>query len=268
MFFRSLWSFRLTSRYYIWGNGLIAQVEANGTTHYIHADEQGSTIALTDASGSVTDQIAYSPYGEIFNRTGTTDIPYLYVGGFGVFNEGHNLLHMKARYYDAQLKRFLTKDPIGLDGGSNLYAYAANNPLFFFDPFGLDVNQSGGSSLESITNFVIEHGFAGVTFNAGAGPGVSVSLTVTESGVHLFGGVGLGVGIGASATAGLKAGGISGFTVKVSGSGGTGNFGGSVGGGVSKGGGVISAGGGLGVGAGGSITGGFTGTLISFERDD
>ncbi len=123
-------------RYYIWGNGLIAQIEANGTTHYTHADEQGSTIALTDANGIVTDQIAYSPYGEILNRSGTTDIPYLYIGGFGVYYEGHHLHHMKARYYDARLKRFLTKDPIGLDGGSNLYAYANGNPVVFVDPEG------------------------------------------------------------------------------------------------------------------------------------
>ncbi len=149
-------------RYYIWGNGLIAQVEANGTTHYVHADEQGSTIALTDASGSVTDQIAYSPYGEILNSTGTTDIPYLYIGGFGVFNEGHNLYHMKARYYDSQLKRFLTKDPIGLDGGMNLYAYADSNPLFFIDPFGLE------STINSTSERFNEFGsFAGNTAAAG-----------------------------------------------------------------------------------------------------
>jgi len=69
-------------RFYVWGpNGLLAQVESDGTTHYFHADEQGSTLALTDGDGNVTDQFGYTPYGEICNRTGTTHTPYLYIEG-------------------------------------------------------------------------------------------------------------------------------------------------------------------------------------------
>jgi hypothetical protein len=44
---------------------------------------------------------------------------------------------MKARFYDARLTRFLSRDPIGLAGGTNPYLYANANPLFFIDPNGL-----------------------------------------------------------------------------------------------------------------------------------
>lgn len=41
------------------------------------------------------------------------------------------------RYYNPETERYLSADPIGLDGGINLYAYASNNPVNRIDRFGL-----------------------------------------------------------------------------------------------------------------------------------
>ncbi|MBE8232366.1 MAG: hypothetical protein HAW67_01430, partial [Endozoicomonadaceae bacterium] len=41
------------------------------------------------------------------------------------------------RYYEPSTGKFITSDPIGLQGGLNTYAYAAGNPARYFDPFGL-----------------------------------------------------------------------------------------------------------------------------------
>jgi RHS repeat-associated protein len=46
--------------------------------------------------------------------------------------------YYRARWYDPAAKRFITEDPIGLDGGINLYAYVGNNPINKIDPMGLD----------------------------------------------------------------------------------------------------------------------------------
>jgi RHS repeat-associated protein len=134
------------TRYYIWGpNGLLCQIGADATTtQYYHADEQGSTLALTDGSGTVTDQFAYTPYGECTARTGTTATPYQWLGGVAVRTEGNGLCYMLNRYYSVSQKRFISPDPSGLDGGPNLYAYANLNPLFFTDPFGLCAETSTG----------------------------------------------------------------------------------------------------------------------------
>jgi hypothetical protein len=70
---------------------------------------------------------------------------------------------MKARFYDARLTRFLTRDPIGLAGGTNPYLYANANPLFFIDPFGLE-SRRGSQFLN-----VFQTGLDAAGFIPGAG---------------------------------------------------------------------------------------------------
>ena len=132
----------LPVRYYIWGaRGLLAQVETNGAVYYFHADEQGSTLALTDTNGAVVAEYAYSPYGEVLDQTGGVETPYTFGGGYGAYHEGGSLYYIKARYYEADLRRWLSKDPIGLSGGLNLYTFCRNNPVNFIDPWGLCEDQ-------------------------------------------------------------------------------------------------------------------------------
>ncbi len=123
---------------YLWANGsLVAQVEANGAIHYAHFNELGHLLALTDENGAVTDQFAYHPYGRLVARTGSTDTPFAYMGAHGVMRAGYDLYLTRHRAYSANLMRFMQTDPLGLDGGLNLYAYAGGNPVFFVDALGL-----------------------------------------------------------------------------------------------------------------------------------
>lgn len=122
---------------YVYGIGLLYEVDDSDVASYYHFDQSGSTIALTDVSGVVTDRVEYSPYGTVTHRTGTTDTPYLYAGQFGIQAEDNGLLYMRARYYSPELKRFINSDPARFDGGLNWYAYANNSPLLFIDPTGL-----------------------------------------------------------------------------------------------------------------------------------
>jgi RHS repeat-associated protein len=138
------------TRWYIWGpSGLVCHIDADGvTTHYYHADEQGSTLALTDGSGNVTDQFGYTPWGVLTARTGITDTPYQWLGGVAVRDEGDGLpavtglYAMQHRFYSATQKRFLSPDPTGIDSFPNLYAYGNMNPAFYSDPYGLCADSS------------------------------------------------------------------------------------------------------------------------------
>ena len=51
--------------------------------------------------------------------------------------EPNDLIYMRARYYDRKTGRFISEDPIGFEGGLNLYAYVSGNPVGFVDPSGL-----------------------------------------------------------------------------------------------------------------------------------
>jgi RHS repeat-associated protein len=122
--------------YYVYGIGLLYEVDETENTKTYHFDQSGSTIALSNDAGAVIDRMEYSPFGTITYREGTTDTPFLYAGQFGIQQEANGLLYMRARYYSPELQRFLNSDPIRFDGGLNWYAYANNSPLMYVDPDG------------------------------------------------------------------------------------------------------------------------------------
>ena len=61
-----------------------------------------------------------------------------FIGGLGQRNEGGGLVYARQRWYDPQLGRWLSRDPIGFQGGLNLYTYVENNPTGAVDPDGLE----------------------------------------------------------------------------------------------------------------------------------
>jgi len=79
----------------------------------------------------------YEPFGRIKETTVTTvDNPYTFTGM--EWDKETGLYNYRARYYDPGQGRFIGKDPIGFEGGINLYTYVHNNPINRKDPSGLD----------------------------------------------------------------------------------------------------------------------------------
>jgi RHS repeat-associated protein len=123
--------------YFVHGQGFLAMVTPDNQTYCYHFDGTGNTVAMTDSSQYSANSYAYTPFGMIIGENETVDQPFKYVGQFGVMAEPDNLYYMKARYYDADTGRFISEDPIGFEGGINLYAYCLNNPILLIDPLGL-----------------------------------------------------------------------------------------------------------------------------------
>ncbi|MBK8812766.1 MAG: hypothetical protein IPN69_18825 [Acidobacteria bacterium] len=115
------------------------KMSANGVSKYFIADHLGSTNALTDASGTVLEQTAYDSFGNATNQLSTR---YAFTGR--EFDNFTGLHYYRARWYDGNLGRFISEDPIGFAGGDvNLYGYVWNNSIKLVDPFGTD----GGANL-------------------------------------------------------------------------------------------------------------------------
>ena len=102
------------------------------TTRYLNTDIRGSIIAQADCSGNRTAINAYDEYGipaatnvGRFQYTGQAWLPEL------------GMYYYKARVYSPTLGRFMQTDPIGVNGGINIYAYAGGDPVNLIDPSGL-----------------------------------------------------------------------------------------------------------------------------------
>lgn len=123
--------------YYIYGHGLISKITNAGQRYIYHYDNLGNTIAITDTSGNFTERYGYDEFGKALAVSETNSNLFRYVGKYGVMDEGNGLLFMRARYYDVNNGRFISKDPIGFEGGDlNLYAYVGENPVMGIDPNG------------------------------------------------------------------------------------------------------------------------------------
>ena len=139
---------------YVYGRGLIGE-ETSGAFKTYHFDCRGSTIAITDTSGNITDSFAYDTYGKCISHTGTSNAIFGYNGRDGVVTDTNDLIYMRARYYSPDMKRFINADIVaGAISNAitlNRFAYANGNPVSLVDPFGLSADNRNNTTLSDET---------------------------------------------------------------------------------------------------------------------
>jgi RHS repeat-associated protein len=117
-------------------------MERGGVSHFFQLDGLGSITELSDSAGGVAQSYVYDSFGQIISQNGSVTNSYVYTGR--EFDNETGLHYYRARYYDASIGRFLQEDPIGFDGGVNLYEYVGSSPVNLTDPFGLYGTNSCG----------------------------------------------------------------------------------------------------------------------------
>ncbi|WIV21724.1 RHS repeat-associated core domain-containing protein [Pseudomonas sp. M2(2023)] len=102
--------------------------------YYFHTDQIGTPLELTNSDGKIVWQATYRSWGEIEQITVNRVEQNLRFQG-QYYDVETGIYYNTFRYYDSQIGRFCTQDPIGLNGGLNLYQYVPN-PLSWIDPWG------------------------------------------------------------------------------------------------------------------------------------
>jgi RHS repeat-associated protein len=174
---------------------ILADENGQGKTLWTLADTQGTVRDLVDESGVVLNHITYDSFGKITNQTNAAvSTIFGYTGR--EYDAETGQYYYRARYYDQNVGRFISEDPLGFAAGdTNIYRYVGNSPTNYRDPLGLECDCSSGinygtvakSGLTSaVTGLAIAAaiGFAGLT--APVLIGVGAVFLVASAGASLY----------------------------------------------------------------------------------
>jgi RHS repeat-associated protein len=128
----------MTREYLYMGKVRVSMVDVTGGNalyHYLN-DRLGTPEILTDATGTVAWEAWYEPFGEAHIHPGSSVVINIRLPG-QYYDSETDLHYNYHRYYDPLTGRYTTSDPVGLEGGTNLYAYVSSNPVNEVDPEGL-----------------------------------------------------------------------------------------------------------------------------------
>ncbi len=122
----------ITKRFYSEGE------QIGGASYNYAKDHLGSIRELTNGSGTVQTRYDYDPFGRRTKVSGGVDADFGFTGHY--YHQPSGLHLALYRAYDADLGRWISRDPIAEEAGLNLYRYVFNNPTRLTDMFGLLVD--------------------------------------------------------------------------------------------------------------------------------
>ena len=118
---------------------------AENKTYFYHTDANKNVTELTDSEGTVVAHYEYSPFGMVTKLSGDYAATNPFRFSCEYYDSETGLVYYNYRYYDPQLGRWLSRDPIEEDGGWNLYEMSWNSIINLWDNLGLDsMNVSDG----------------------------------------------------------------------------------------------------------------------------
>ncbi len=125
-------------------------VVATPQTFYYLNDHLGTAQVVVDSAGTVAWQGDVQPFGKATLLVNTVENNLRFPGQY--FDSETGLHYNWHRFYDPDTGRYISPDPIGLEGGLNLYAYVNNDPVNWVDPEGLFNPAKGIVSLGNAAN--------------------------------------------------------------------------------------------------------------------
>ena len=155
--------------------------EAGGKDYYYTKDHLDSIREVVASDGTTVEAVYdYSPWGEVTKTGGSgVESDFLYTGHF--YHDESDLHLTLYRAYNPKLGMWLSRDPIAENGGINLYAYVGNNPVNWWDPYGLNAAMTWGGR-------IITGGLITTQVDSPApGPADAIGLGVAATGAAIWG---------------------------------------------------------------------------------
>jgi RHS repeat-associated protein len=136
-------------RRYFWSDDKLEWMYNGSSVYYYVVDGNKNITALVDSSGNIAAEYSYDPFGKIIAQSGAmADInPFRFSSEY--FDAETGLVYYNFRYYSPDLRRWLSRDPIGENGGVNLYAMVNNNPVSYIDLLGMLTHKESIDYLKS-----------------------------------------------------------------------------------------------------------------------
>ena len=140
----------LSTNHYVWGldlsgsmqgaggiGGLLTTVQ-DGEAYFSCFDANGNITEYTDTNGTIVASYQYDPYGNPTQASGSESSNLHFRFSTKYLDSETSLYYYGYRYYNPELGRWPSRDPIGERGGINLQGFVINNPMVMFDTLGLD----------------------------------------------------------------------------------------------------------------------------------
>ena len=117
--------------------GLLARTDNDAQqAAFYHADGNGNVTMLINSYQAVVAKYLYDAFGNTLSLSGPIAYANLYRFSSKEAHQNSGLVYYLYRYYDPNLQRWPSRDPIGLRGGKNLYAFCFNSPVNMVDRLG------------------------------------------------------------------------------------------------------------------------------------
>jgi len=144
--------------------GLLAVIR-NGQTYYPVTDANGNITEYIDETGAIVAHREFDAYGNTLVSTGAMVNDFNFWFSTKYLDHETGLYYYGLRYYNPELGRWLSRDPIEEEGGPNVYRFVNNKPLSLYDYLGMwviKVMNKDGKEISSPEEIIIENvGMAG-----------------------------------------------------------------------------------------------------------